>query len=81
MAKKTKLERDLERFFTKTLPDTADKAKKDISKGLQKAGKEVVKAWKIVKKETNSWKWPIIQLLSMTVIAYLAALISFQLLK
>ena len=35
----------------------------------------------IVKKETNSWKWPIIQLLTMTVIAYLAALISFQLLK
>lgn len=35
----------------------------------------------IVKKETNSWKWPIIQLLSMTVIAYLASLISFQLLK
>ena len=35
----------------------------------------------IVKKETNSWKWPIIQLLSMTVIAYLVALISFQLLK
>jgi ferrous iron transport protein B len=35
----------------------------------------------IVKKETNSWKWPIIQLLFMTVIAYLVALISFQLLK
>ena len=35
----------------------------------------------IVKKETNSWKWPTIQLLSMTVIAYLAALTSFQLLK
>ena len=35
----------------------------------------------IVKKETNSWKWPIIQLLSMTVIAYLAALISYQVLK
>ena len=35
----------------------------------------------IVKKETNSWKWPIIQLSSMTVIAYLVALISFQLLK
>ena len=35
----------------------------------------------IVKKETNSWKWPTIQLLSMTVIAYLAALISFQFLK
>lgn len=35
----------------------------------------------IVKRETNSWKWPTIQLISMTIIAYLAALIAFQLLK
>ena len=35
----------------------------------------------IVKKETNSWKWPMIQLLSMSIIAYLAALIAYQLLK
>ncbi len=35
----------------------------------------------IVKKETNSWKWPTIQLFSMTVIAYIAALIAYQLLK
>ncbi len=35
----------------------------------------------IVKRETNSWKWPIIQLVSMTLIAYLSALIAFQLLK
>ena len=35
----------------------------------------------IVKKETNSWKWPMIQLFSMTVIAYLAALMAYQILK
>jgi len=35
----------------------------------------------IVKKETNSWKWPSIQLFSMTVIAYLSALIAYQILK
>ena len=32
----------------------------------------------IVKKETNSWKWPIVQLFSMTVIAYLSALTIYQ---
>lgn len=35
----------------------------------------------IVKRETNSWKWPIIQLVSMTAIAYITALIAFQFLK
>jgi len=35
----------------------------------------------IVKRETNSWKWPMIQLTSMTVLAYIVALISFQFLK
>jgi ferrous iron transport protein B len=35
----------------------------------------------IVKKETNSWKWPSIQLFSMTVIAYLSALMAYQILK
>ena len=35
----------------------------------------------IVKRETNSWKWPILQLTIMTGIAYLAALIAYQLLK
>jgi len=35
----------------------------------------------IVKKETNSWKWPTIQLFSMTLIAYLAALLAYQMLK
>ena len=34
----------------------------------------------IVKKETNSWKWPMIQLFSMTGIAYLSALIVYQIL-
>ncbi len=35
----------------------------------------------IVKRETNGWKWPAIQLVAMTTIAYLSALIAFQLLK
>ena len=35
----------------------------------------------IVKKETNSWKWPILQLVIMSAFAYLVALIAFQLLK
>jgi ferrous iron transport protein B len=34
----------------------------------------------IVRKETNSWRWPTIQLVVMTVIAYLAAFATFQLL-
>jgi len=35
----------------------------------------------IVKRETNSWKWPLSQLFGMTAIAYIVALIAFQLLK
>jgi ferrous iron transport protein B len=35
----------------------------------------------IVKKETNSWKWPIIQLFFMSGFAYITALIAFQILK
>ena len=35
----------------------------------------------IVKKETNSWKWPIIQLIFMSGFAYLVALSAYQILK
>lgn len=35
----------------------------------------------IVKRETNTWKWPMIQLGAMTAIAYIAALAAFQFLK
>lgn len=35
----------------------------------------------IVKRETNTWKWPILQLVTMTAIAYIAALLAFQILK
>jgi ferrous iron transport protein B len=34
----------------------------------------------IVKKETNGWKWPMIQLFCMTLIAYLSALAVYQIL-
>jgi len=35
----------------------------------------------IVKRETNSWKWPILQLVGMTALAYLASLLTFIVLK
>ena len=35
----------------------------------------------IVKRETNSWKWPTLQLIIMSGFAYIVALIAFQLLK
>lgn len=35
----------------------------------------------IVKRETNSWKWPILQLFGMSALAYVIALIAFQVLK
>jgi len=34
----------------------------------------------IVRKETNSWKWPIIQLIFMTTLAYFTSLIVYQIL-
>ena len=35
----------------------------------------------IVKRETKSWKWPMVQLVSMSIIAYIFALIAFQILN
>ena len=35
----------------------------------------------VVKRETNSWKWPALQLIIMSTFAYIVALIAFQLLK
>ena len=35
----------------------------------------------IVKRETNSWRWPIAQLVFMTAFAYIVALIAYQILK
>ncbi len=35
----------------------------------------------VVKRETNSWKWPLAQLVIMSTFAYLVALVAYQLLK
>ena len=35
----------------------------------------------IVKRETNSWKWPLLQLFFMSVIAYVVALVAYQILN
>jgi len=35
----------------------------------------------VVKRETNTWKWPMLQLVVMTAFAYIVSLIAYQLLK
>ncbi|MGB0973457.1 MAG: ferrous iron transport protein B [Flavobacteriaceae bacterium] len=35
----------------------------------------------IVKRETNGWKWPLIQMFGMTIFAYLVAMIAYQVLQ
>lgn len=35
----------------------------------------------VVKKETNTWKWPVLQLIIMSLFAYVVALIAFQVLN
>ena len=35
----------------------------------------------IVKKETKTWKWPMIQLIGMGVLAYISSLITYQILS
>jgi ferrous iron transport protein B len=35
----------------------------------------------ITKKETNTWKWPLVQLVFMSGLAYIVALVAFQILK
>ncbi|MCB9426687.1 MAG: ferrous iron transport protein B [Flavobacteriales bacterium] len=32
----------------------------------------------VTKKETNSWQWPLVQLVSMTALAYISALLAYQ---
>jgi ferrous iron transport protein B len=35
----------------------------------------------VVKRETKSWKWPVIQLVYMTALAYVCSLITYALLS
>jgi ferrous iron transport protein B len=35
----------------------------------------------VVKKETNSWKWPVLQLFIMTGLAYITALLAYNLIR
>jgi ferrous iron transport protein B len=35
----------------------------------------------VVKRETGTWKWPIIQFLFMTGLAYLLSMLAYQLLR
>ena len=42
---------------------------------------QCIATFAIVRRETNSWKWPILQLIGMGILAYVTALISYQILK
>lgn len=42
---------------------------------------QCVSTLSVVKQETNGWKWPLVQMLFMTGLAYVVALIAFQLLQ
>jgi len=35
----------------------------------------------VVKRETNTWKWPMAQLVFMSLFAYIVALVAYQILK
>jgi ferrous iron transport protein B len=35
----------------------------------------------VVKRETGTWKWPVVQLVYMTTLAYLLSFVVFQILK
>jgi ferrous iron transport protein B len=35
----------------------------------------------VVKRETNTWKWPMLQLVIMSAFAYVVSLIAYQILK
>jgi ferrous iron transport protein B len=35
----------------------------------------------VVKRETNSWKWPLVQLVYMTGMAYLLSLLTYQIFR
>jgi len=35
----------------------------------------------VVKRETGTWKWPVIQLVYMTALAYLLSFVVYQILK
>lgn len=74
-----------EKMAAEINPDTGDK-QFDFPTGISLLlfyafAMQCIATLAIVKRETNSWKWPILQLFGMGIIAYLAALISYQILR
>ncbi len=74
-----------EKMAAELNPDTGDK-QFNFSTGVSLLlfyafAMQCIATLAIVKRETNSWKWPMLQLFGMGIIAYLAALISYQILR
>ncbi|MCF8340891.1 MAG: ferrous iron transport protein B [Chitinophagaceae bacterium] len=73
-----------EKMFAELKPDGTKRY--DLATGLSLLffyvfAMQCMSTFVVVKKETGGWKWPIIQLVFMTILAYSVSLITYQLLK
>jgi ferrous iron transport protein B len=73
-----------EKMFAEIKPDGTKRY--DLATGLSLLffyvfAMQCMSTFVVVKKETGGWKWPIIQLVFMTILAYSVSLITYQLLK
>ncbi|MCH7402202.1 ferrous iron transport protein B [Belliella kenyensis] len=71
-----------EKLASETRPDSGEKVF-NLATGLSLMvfyafAMQCMSTLAVVKRETKSWKWPVIQTVAMTAIAYLAALITYQ---
>ena len=73
-----------EKMFAELKPDGTKRY--DLATGLSLLffyvfAMQCMSTFVVVKRETGGWKWPIIQLAFMTILAYSVSLITYQLLK
>lgn len=74
-----------ERMAAEVNPDTGEKVF-NLASGISLLlfyafAMQCISTLAITKKETNSWKWPMIQLFGMSTFAYVVSLIAYQMLK
>jgi ferrous iron transport protein B len=74
-----------ERLAVEKNPETG-KSRYDLATGISLLlfyvfAMQCMSTLAVVKRETKSWKWPMIQFLGMTIIAYISSFIAFQVLS
>jgi ferrous iron transport protein B len=73
-----------EKLAQETRPDTGEKVF-NLATGISLMvfyafAMQCMSTLAVVKRETKTWKWPILQTIVMTAVAYMAALITYQIL-